>query len=101
MKTGVELIAEERQRQIEVEGWVPEHDDGHQNGQLANAAGCYALSPENRHYDYGRNTPYAWPWNIVYWKPSPNRKSDLIKAGALIAAELDRLNRLEFQQPKT
>lgn len=94
MKTGIELIAEERKRQIEVEGWTPEHDDAHQNEQLANAAGCYALTPTQRYFDYKRNTPYAWPWSVDFWKPSPDRRKDLIKAGALIVAELDRLNRL-------
>ncbi len=43
-KTGVELIAEERQRQIYVEGWSPEHDSNHEEGQLAEAAACYAMA---------------------------------------------------------
>ncbi len=35
MKKGIEIIAEERQRQIVVEGWTPQHDDNHENGELA------------------------------------------------------------------
>ena len=35
-------VAAERRRQIEAEGWTPEHDDEHSAGQLAGAAGCYA-----------------------------------------------------------
>lgn len=40
--TGVDLIAAERKRQIEVEGWTPEHDDKYDAGELAWAAVCYA-----------------------------------------------------------
>lgn len=48
MKTGIELIAEERQRQITEEGWTPEHDINHTNGQLASAAACYAMTKDDR-----------------------------------------------------
>jgi hypothetical protein len=85
--SGVELIAAERQRQVEAEGWTPEHDDEH-DGQMADAAACYLLSdvPEFRD-DY-------WPWDAKWWKPTPkDRVRELVKAGALIAAEIDRLNR--------
>lgn len=50
MKTGVELIAEERQRQMDVEGWTPEHDDKHQRDEMNIAARCYATSAEACHY---------------------------------------------------
>lgn len=36
-------VLAERRRQIEAEGWTPEHDDEHSNGELSDAAGCYAL----------------------------------------------------------
>lgn len=82
--TGLDLIAAERRRQIEEEGWSLEHDQGHANGELAEAAACYA-SLENR-------SLHEWPWGSMAWKPSPeNRIRELAKAGALIAAELDRL----------
>lgn len=85
MKTGIELIATERQRQIEGEGCSQEHDDEHAGGELADAAACYAM---------GRQLP-VWPWDIDWWKPTPNdRVRELVKAGALIAAEIDRLQRL-------
>jgi hypothetical protein len=46
---GIERIAEERQRQIEVEGWTSEHDEQHIFGELSGAASCYAHSkPSNR-----------------------------------------------------
>jgi hypothetical protein len=82
METGIELIAEERQRQIEVEGWTKEHDSGHRNNELIDAAMQYL----------GADLISCWPWGDESYKPSPdNRVRELQKAGALIAAEIDRL----------
>lgn len=102
MKSGIELIAEERQRQIQEEGWTKEHDAEHAIGELAMAASCYAMIPE---YRPEKMAPLGWPWDDLWWKPSFVRTSDgafvqpkhlrvreLQKAGALIAAEIDRLN---------
>ena len=96
MKTGVELIAEERQRQIEVEGWTKEHDAEHKNDELVKAAICYAdpnvyYHQENRIMRF-RIPNKFWPaqWDIRWFKPT-DRVRDLVKAGALIAAEIDRL----------
>ena len=101
MKTGIELIAEERQRQIEAEGWTAEHDAEHDQGELAAAAACYAFTPfmkdEIREGYKVPPTP-MWPefWLAKYWKPTPNdRIRELQKAGALIAAEIDRLQVLK------
>jgi len=98
--TGIKLIAEERKRQIEEEGWTAEHDDDeHDRGELVRAAVCYALGNEPN-VIVGRNAvsinfvKLLWPWDWKWWKPSPkNRIKELKKAGALIAAELDRLLR--------
>ncbi len=115
---GVQLIAEERKRQMEVEGWTPEHDDEHSNGELALAAVCYAY-PAPRPLEIKK----LWPWDWEWWKPTPPELTehphgreqagdpifhsiepgahevaairDLTKAGALIAAEIDRLQRTE------
>lgn len=95
-KSGIELIAKERQRQIEVEGWTKEHDAGHTNDSLALAAVCYAIPKELRNYSYcslrKERVPDFWPWDKEWWKPCPeDRIRELTKAGALIAAEIDRL----------
>ena len=77
--TGVELIAAERKRQIEEEGWTAEHDDQtHGIGDLAIAGACYVTPGV---YGIG-DPPAGWPWHPKWWKPSPNRLRNLAKAGA-------------------
>jgi len=97
--SGVELIAQERKRQIDVEGFSAEHDDELINGELSDAAACYALSPEYLAMtvdDGGSLLHTVWPFNMEWYKQTMgDRKRDLSKAGALIAAELDRLIRME------
>lgn len=115
--SGIELIAEERKRQVEEEGWAPKHDDAHTRGELAGAGACYALHAagflevnimEGRREATGHKVS-LWPWAQSYWKPCGNvhalsaddRIRELTKAGALIAAEIDRLQRAkESEAPK-
>lgn len=93
-KTGVELIAAERQRQIEAEGWTPEHDDEYLHGELIRAAVCYALEPGTPIREHTPPMWWPWTWSESWWKPTPgDRIRELTKAGALIAAEIDRLQR--------
>lgn len=63
--------------------------DRHADGEMARAAACYALT------DVGISTLKIWPksWGLEYWKPK-NRLRNLVRAGALIAAEIDRIRRL-------
>jgi len=114
---GTALITAERRRQVTEEGWLPEHDDGHKQGELAVAAACYAM-PELLYVyrEVGRHRKFAdpWPWPAHYDKrprvpsahpletlaehnrtfdPPSVRIRELVKAGALIAAEIDRLRR--------
>jgi hypothetical protein len=56
---------------------------------LAMAAACYATPPTHR----DQPMPMLWPWSGMDWRPSADRVRELAKAGALIAAEIDRLNR--------
>ncbi|MDG4402775.1 hypothetical protein L5F59_12170 [Pseudomonas aeruginosa] len=80
----------ERRRQVEVEGWTPEHDDEHDTGALASAAGCYAMF--SLAYPAGDPSRF-WPWDKSWWKPSPDGRRNMVKAGALILAEIERLDR--------
>lgn len=105
MKTGIELIAEERQRQIEKEGYTDISDSQHDDNSLAKAAACYAMPNDEREKyqsftfsEPKRFYPRWWPksWHINHWKPTPdNRVKELTKAGALIAAEIDRLQKVK------
>ena len=88
---GGAAIAAERRRQIEEEGWTAEHDDQHDTGQLIAAAICYALNA--RGWRTTADMVRLWPWDDRWFKPGDYRR-DLVKAGALIAAEIDRLDRL-------
>lgn len=98
MKSGIELITEERQCQIEKEGYTVEHDDDHINGELALAARCYrfaasdiesGLSVEEVTSNYHRQ----WPWEVQWFKVSPDLVRNLVKSGALMLAEIERLKR--------
>jgi len=87
---GATRITVERQRQIDVEGWTPEHDDQWTAAQLAEAALCYLLMAREDGPRLG-HVPVIWPWHPDWWKPSDEPIRNLEKAGALIAAEIDRL----------
>jgi hypothetical protein len=90
-KSGVELIAAERHRQISEEGWTPEHDARHTRGELARAGAVYAM-PANGSWK-ADNWPFE-PESIKHdWRSADGRIRELARAGALIAAEIDRLHR--------
>lgn len=94
--TGVELIAKERQRQIEVEGYTAQSDAKYDNEELAAAAMCYAAPNDIKLVKRPGEVPLYWPWAERYWKPSPDdRIKELIKAGALAAAQIDNLLKLD------
>lgn len=93
MGLGINLVENERNRQIYVEGWSEEHDDKHVNNELALAAACYAV-PDVFSQGY-------WPptWDLSWYKPT-TRIRDLSKAAALLVAEIERLQRMEIKQTK-
>ncbi len=114
MKNGVQRIAAERKRQTEKEGWDQKHDAEHDDGSLAMAAACYAASNpifvhekravqvnssrgiDENCYSYPTRLRMGywdpWPWDDAYDKREKhNRIRQLEIAGALIAAEIDRL----------
>lgn len=99
-------VSNERQRQVVVEGFSPATDDRHDPGTLARAAACYARfaglvlareSPAIRGKDVPvvtRGVPCDWPWSDYWWKPRVPRH-DLIRAIALLVAEVECLDRRE------
>lgn len=111
----MDLIRAERQRQIDIEGWTPDHDDQHDDGQLMRAAMCYYMHGTGRaayrntsslvstdtcphcgnglrHRRINASLPMGWPWEPRWWKPQ-NTNRDLVRSGALLLAEKDRLAR--------
>lgn len=102
--TGAELIAAERRRQIDIEGWTARHDDTeHATGELIMAADCYLTWAEEQLLgrdpeDMYDSLPAWWPWEPRWWKPSDPIRN-LVKAGALIAAEIDRAMRCGVDEP--
>jgi hypothetical protein len=83
---------------VSVEGWTAEHDDGANDvAALADAAVCYAMHAAQTlagAYSAPNTTPNKtwWPWDASWWKPTTPRR-DLVKAGALILAEIERIDR--------
>lgn len=94
-------VQAERRRQITAEGWTPEHDDEHADGQMAQAAGCYALHAGGIGTDWPdglqNGAALFWPWDRDSWKPTTPRR-DLVKACALALAEIERLDRAGISQ---
>ena len=106
--SGIGRIFGERNRQLASEGWTPAHDDEHTLGELALAAIAYAspfpvkvkgpvMLPGRVFSENVWRDP--WPWDEEWDK---RKKHDRIRqleiAGALIAAEIDRLERLQPQR---
>ena len=96
-------IAFERQRQIEGEGFDEERDDRlHTPGDLCAAGGCYAQQAAGTMNDQhivhpSRTPPIFWPWDADWWKPK-DAETDLVRAAALIVAELERIARTRHDQ---
>ncbi|MDI4105703.1 hypothetical protein QK438_29540 [Pseudomonas aeruginosa] len=92
-------VQAERRRQVEAEGWTPEHDDAHSHGEMARAAACYALAGSSAPNDgtAALLVSLAWPWDEQWWKPTSARR-DLVKACALALAEIERLDRAGISQ---
>ena len=110
-RNALEAIIQERIRQTMVEGYTPAHDDEHTEGQLALLAAAYALSSREPGRigtlpRSGKPMPsiefantveaiecYGWEFN----PKSPIR--DLVRAGALILAEIERRLRIREEKP--
>lgn len=103
----IEELAAERMRQIGGEGYSLSHDDEHGHGEIAAGAAAYAyvasLPPPQRDYVarwYEVHSSHSanvvrkdlWKWGMQQFKPTTPRR-DLIKAGAMVIAEIGRIDR--------
>lgn len=80
----------ERERQIE-QGWTLTHDDTHKDGEIALAGACYAIESADQ-CSLGI-LKEIWPWEKEEWKPRRNRRLNLLRAVALLVAEIERIDR--------
>lgn len=96
MKTGIELITAERQKQIDKHGFTGKHHANHpewyDNFQLQYAATTLLMHEFEEVVDTQDHLPDGWDQDWFDKLNAKGRKERLIIAGALIAAELDRLN---------
>ena len=92
-------VEAERHRQVFEEGFIEQHDDLHDKGEMARAAAAYAIhsarfrDANEKEYRIKAAHP-EWPWSRQWWKPK-DRRRDLIRAAALIIAEIERLDRMQ------
>lgn len=103
MSKAIDDVLAERQRQIEKEGWTEAHDDSNREGDMALAAACYACNAATWMQQGTKNAPpdvyaklshplFRWPWDRKWWKPK-NERRDLVRAAALLIAEIERIDR--------
>lgn len=99
----IDMIEQERRRQILEEGYLPTRDDNYKKDELAIAASCYLYAPL---YPFnvasGQKPPNQWPLAPSAWKPVTGRIRQLVKAGGLVIADLERELRKEekYQRAK-
>ena len=103
--SALELIAQERARQIAT-GFDAAHDDQHTMGELAEAAGCYVCVGGAQirgsgveewpveMFDGFHDSVLQWPFEDKAYDPAEHARTNLVKAAALLIAEIERLNRL-------
>jgi len=98
MTAALSDVIAERRRQVGVEGFKLLRDDAYVSGELSVAAACYALSASG----WDPNAVQGlWPksWSVTWWKPTTPRR-DLVKATALMLAEIERRDRAEARKTK-
>lgn len=103
---GAEMISQERARQVAQEGYSSEHDSAHSWGQLSMAATAYARAGFMASIGFDESairlaSEEMWPFGLHLLKTEGNTIRFYQKAGALIAAEIDRLLALEQTREDT
>jgi hypothetical protein len=92
MSAAAIAVLAERQRQIEVEGWTPSHDDEHAIGAIGRAGAAYLLWEGG--YARGCITSQIWPWDREWFKPRlDDPRRNLIRGTALALAECEKFDR--------
>lgn len=100
-RRALDAVLAERTRQVVEEGWLPSHDDQHDLGQLGLAAALYAipyeakiagvpLCDQDTFIGLHMTLEIGCGWHL---KPEPDRRKRLVKAAALLLAEIERLDR--------
>ncbi|MGR6845184.1 hypothetical protein [Acinetobacter baumannii] len=97
----VKDVLNERERQIQIKGWTNEHDDVYSKNGLSRAAVSDPSNVIHRGWTFlakpfwlyqSEDAPEYWPLDDCYWKPKSPRQ-DLVRAAALLTAEIDRRDR--------
>lgn len=91
MKTGIELIAQERAEQIEKHGRNVNHDVIHNPNYELTWGAIQLFSNEFGYASDSKDKPDGWNRDLWEKMQSKGYKERLIIAGALIAAEIDRI----------
>jgi hypothetical protein len=95
-KAGLDTLGE-RARQRRMEGYDDAHDDAHDDFSLSSAAIAYIMDAQLRGttgQGFTETPPSHWPWDANDWKPKDIRQA-LVVAGALIIAEIERIDRVD------
>lgn len=96
-------VLNERQRQIEKEGYSTAKDDLYVSNELVRGGAGYVNHVVGRSWTYNKEMPEVyqneevpefWPWADNFWKPKSPRE-DLVRAAALLIAEIERIDREE------
>lgn len=94
----LEEVLLERQRQIITHRYDQEHDDAHDWGELAVAAVVYVdaslTNSKGKCYLSAKQLQKRWPWDSRF-KAASSRRSNLLKAVAMLVAEIERLDRVQ------
>jgi hypothetical protein len=98
-------VLRERERQCSGEGFTPSHDDGYDWGVLADAGAAYAVYAGDALHPYSQgdgqffiDSPSMWPLKDKWWKPK-NPRAALVKAAALLIAEIEKIDRAAARKP--